>query len=238
MALGCSGRSWEIPGAGGRLCPSVHALLYRLPCPMFARGILGTQASSLWSCYITASLPSVGSALQQAGAEAGTRKKACSLDRRLPKSTVSARPLPPCRGRGLNKHSASSTFSQQGPLVLPLFHVSTAPVSGHMLAMASPSQQTEGAVLTLSLSAPQPFLLLGKGPRTDPCWGPSLAWRCLSCHSACGCPQPLGHLGSQPMQATSIPTCLLLWPRQRVLQQGFENLRHVHGRGHSDPVAA
>lgn len=51
-------------------------------------------------------------------------------------------------------------------------------------------------------------------------------------------PPPLGYLGSQPMQATSIPTCPLLWPRQRVLQQGLEDLRHVHGRGHSDPVTA
>lgn len=51
-------------------------------------------------------------------------------------------------------------------------------------------------------------------------------------------PPPLGHLGSWPMQATSAPTCPLLWPRQRVLQQGLEDLRHVHGRGHSDPVAA
>lgn len=130
MASGCSGRSWETPGAGGRLCPVVHALLYRLPHPVFACGILGTRASSLWSCYITAPLPSLGSALQQAGAEAGTRKKACSPDGRLPKSIASACALPPCRGRGLNKQSASSTFSQQGPLVLPLFHVSTAPVSG------------------------------------------------------------------------------------------------------------
>lgn len=40
------------------------------------------------------------------------------------------------------------------------------------------------------------------------------------------------------MEATSIPTCSLLWPRQRVLQQRLEDLRHVHGRGHSDPVAA
>lgn len=44
---------------------------------------------------------------------------------------------PTCRE--LNKQSASHMFSQQGPLVLSLSHVSSAPVSGHTLATASQS---------------------------------------------------------------------------------------------------
>lgn len=48
----------------------------------------------------------------------------------------------------------------------------------------------------------------------------------LSCHCPCGCPQTTPYA----------PTCPLLWPRQRVLQQGLENLRHVHGRGYFSPL--
>lgn len=66
-----------------------------------------------------------------------------------------------------------------------------------------------------SFPAPQPFLPL----------------------SLCRLP-PLGHLGPLPVETTCVPTCPLLWPRQRVLQQGLEDLRHVHSRGHSNLVAA
>lgn len=135
----------------------VPALLCQPPGPMFVCGILGTRASSLWPCYITASSPSVGSASQPAGAEAGTQREVSPAPETAQISD-SASPLPTIRrGREFNQQSASSAFSQQGPLVLSLSHVSTAPVSGHTLDLASqgrPKRQPLGCSGTPTLLCP------------------------------------------------------------------------------------
>lgn len=135
MALCFSGRTWETPGPGRWLCPRVHALLRRLPRPVFARGILGTRALSLYFCYITASLPSMSSALQRAGAEAGAWRKASSPDRRLPESP-GCQSLPPQHAQrgSLISVSVQCIFSAEpsGPILVPHEHSTCQwPHTGH-----------------------------------------------------------------------------------------------------------
>lgn len=193
VALSFPDRTWETPGADCWLCPLVHALRHHLPRPMFACGILGTWAPSLCFCYITASLPSVGSALQRDGAEVGAWRKASSPDRRLTQSTVSASPLPPQHAQGGNctSNGIQCIFSARssGPVLVPHEH-STCQwphVRQSPPELAGPGG-TPHRVSLCTLALPQAQDRI-KG---RPLLGPSLVWRCLSCHCACGCLHPWG----------------------------------------------
>lgn len=157
---GCRGRGFLRQDSGDTWCwlPALPFGPHPPPPAPWARvccGILGTRASSLWSCYITASVPSMGSALQRAGAEAGAQGRAWSPDTGgCPSPQSLPAPCPPTRrGREPNKQSASSASSQQGPLVLSLSHVSTAPVSA-TLRPGFPKLASWGTVSELQWHSP------------------------------------------------------------------------------------
>lgn len=164
-----------------------------------------------------------------------------SRHRTLPRSTASASCRHPTHTEGGNlthsrRRSVLLPAQCAGPAHAPREHSTCQwPHAGQ--GSRSPQAQEAAPELqwglpTLSLSAPSPPPAQEGGPGQTSSGELPVPPPCLRL------PPPLGHRGGQPTQATSVPTCPLFWPRQRVLQQGLEDLRHVHGRGHSNPVTA
>lgn len=128
--------------------------------------LLGTGAASLWSCYITASIPSRGLALQRAGAEAGEWRKEESLfsrHRRLPQSAVAASPPPPQHAEGgnlINSGQGILSAGRSGPALAPREHSTCQwPHTGHSFPKRAGLGSSPGvtvALLAVSRSAPSP----------------------------------------------------------------------------------